>query len=142
MKIFEDENSVAIVLEKGEKIIESLKTLVSEKRIFGYFKGIGAVKWVEIAYGDADTGEYLVEKYEDGYEILGLNGNITLDENGDPIVHAHILLGDREHRAIGGHLMEAEVSITCEIFLTKTNLKLKRKRLGETSFKVIDSNIE
>ena len=141
MKVFNGGDVLVIVLEKGEKVVESLKKVASERDAFGFFKGIGAVKWAELAYGDAETGEYLIEKHSDGYEVLGLNGNITLDENGDVLVHAHIVLGDREHRAFGGHLVEGEVSITLEVFLVRTGLRLQRKRLGYTSFKIIDREV-
>ncbi len=141
MRVFEDEETIIVVLELGDKIIESLKKIAEEKNINGYFKGIGAVKWAEIGYGDAETGEYHVKKVTGGFEVLGLNGNITLDENGEPIIHAHILLGDKEHKVLGGHLMEGEISITCEIFVKKIKTRLQRERLGQTNFKVIKKQI-
>ena len=141
MKVFEDEGTVIVVLEPGDKIIDSLKKIAKEKNINGYFKGIGAVKWAEIGYGDAKTGKYNIKRVTGGFEVLGLNGNITLVETGEIIIHAHILLGDREHRVLGGHLIEGEVSITCEIFINRIKTKLQRERLGETDFKVIKKQI-
>jgi len=141
MRFFEDENTFVVILEKGEKIIESLRKIVEEKRVFGYFTGIGAVSWAEIAYGNAETGGYEIKKFSGGFEVTNLTGNITLDEKNETIIHVHITLSGKDHRTIAGHLIEGEVSITCEIFITKINLKLKRRPLDGTSFKVIHDKI-
>lgn len=141
MKVFEDERTLVVVLEKGDKIIESLKKVANEKKTFGSFAGIGAVSWAEIAYGNAETGEYEIKKYAGGYEVTNLTGNITVDENDNIVIHAHITLGDKDHNAITGHLIEGEISITCEIFIQKTSLKLKRKPIEGTSFKTIREKI-
>ncbi len=139
MKFFEEEQNVAIILEKGEKIIESIKEVAKNLNLSGCFTGIGALAWAELAYGDAKTGKYSTERFTEGYELLSLIGNVTRDENGEVIVHCHVVLSDRNHNVIGGHLVEGEVSITSEIFFNKIKTTLMRRKLEGTDFKLIFS---
>jgi hypothetical protein len=39
-------------------------------------------------------------------------------DNSRPVVHAHVVLGDRDGGTKGGHLMHAVASPTVEIFIT------------------------
>jgi len=138
MKIFEiDEDTIAIILDKGDKIIESLKKASDKLNISGYFNGIGATKWVELAYGDAKEGKYLIKRIEEECEILALNGNVTKNNLGETIIHAHIILGKRDYSVIGGHLVEGEISITAEIFFKKTKTTLIREKVEGTEFQLI-----
>ena len=46
---------------------------------------------------------------------------------GEPIVHCHVVLGDREMRTFGGHLFEATTSVTVEIFMRVFEGEVSRK---------------
>ncbi len=52
-------------------------------------------------------------------ELLGLEGNLMLDESGEVDCHLHILMGKSSGEVLGGHLFDAEVFATCEILLTE-----------------------
>jgi len=139
MKIFDmGDDTFAIILEKGEKIIQALKRISSERNLFGYFSGIGAVDWVKIGFGDVSTGKCIVKEYEGDFEILSLVGNISKNVQGEVVVHAHILIGDKDFNVLGGHLFEGKISITAEIFFKRTKGKLLRKRLGGTEFQLVE----
>jgi len=105
-----------IVLQKGERIMETLKSLAVEKSLRGFFIGIGAVRDPEIGYYDSGRREYLRMKLRGNYEVVGLIGNIVDGPSG-PIVHAHISLGGKNGEVLGGHLFEAKTSVTLEIIL-------------------------
>ncbi|MGQ4891216.1 MAG: PPC domain-containing DNA-binding protein [Candidatus Njordarchaeia archaeon] len=137
MKIYEENNTVVIVLEKGEKIIESLKKIGENLNLIGNFTGIGAVAWATLGFGDPKTGKYITKTFSDEYELLALTGNITVDTTGERVVHAHIILGEKNFNVIGGHLVEGEVSITAEIFFNRIKTKIKRKKVEGTEFKLI-----
>src|SRR5208283_1766441 len=50
-------------------------------------------------------------------ELFSLIGDIAL-RNGEPQVHAHVVVGRSDGTAHGGHLLEARVRPTCELILT------------------------
>jgi predicted DNA-binding protein with PD1-like motif len=52
-------------------------------------------------------------------ELLGLEGNLIVDEAGTVDSHLHILAGKSSGEVVGGHLFDAEVFATCEILLTE-----------------------
>jgi len=52
------------------------------------------------------------------FELLSLEGNIFPPESdGDPIVHLHVMLGSPSGNVMGGHLFNAAVFTTTEIFI-------------------------
>ena len=83
----------------------------------GSLSGLGAVNNTEIAYYDLETKEYLTKRFEDDREVVSLVGNVALVE-GEPFIHAHVALGDRDMQMVGGHLVEATVAVTLEVSIS------------------------
>jgi predicted DNA-binding protein with PD1-like motif len=69
-------------------------------------------------------------------EVLSLLGNITLAD-GQPKVHAHAVVGLPDGSTRGGHVLEAHVWPTLEIFLVESGEPLHRARDPETGLDVI-----
>ena len=69
---------------------------------------------------------------------MSLVGNITLEENGEPKVHAHVVVGRRDGTAHGGHLLEAHVRPTLEVILIESPAPLRRKMNAEVGLALID----
>src|SRR5215216_3783148 len=121
-----------LVLEKEEKIHETLTQFVAEQKIQGGFiTGIGALKNVEIGFYDLENKTYLRETFAEGdYELISLNGNITLKEE-MPYIHSHVILGKRDFSTFGGHLFEAIVAVTAEISLIPYG-KMPRREMNDS----------
>lgn len=118
MKIKRTEDGFLIVLDVGDEIIASLKKLAADERIgMASLTGIGAVRDVVLAYLDIGQKQYLKRRFgPESMELVSLDGNLArLD--GEPVAHCHAVVGDREMRLYGGHLFEATVSVTAEIYL-------------------------
>ena len=104
-------------LHNGADLLESLTELVQKQHIrTGRIQGIGATTHAVVAYYDQNTKKYNPLEFNDGMEILNLNGNISIRE-GKPFVHVHILLGDAEGKVFGGHLMPGTKLFACEVFI-------------------------
>jgi predicted DNA-binding protein with PD1-like motif len=85
-------------------------------------------------------GQYKYIQLEGPLEIASCTGNIAVDEKGETIIHAHIVVTNERGKAFGGHLMQGSiVGATAELaiieaadltlqraFNEKTNLKLLR----------------
>ena len=121
------ENKHIIRLDRGEKIIESIKDFCAKKNIkLGYFFGIGALDEVELAHYVVENKKYTSKVFKQPLEIVSLIGNITTLDN-EVYLHCHITLGDEEMKAIVGHLKEGKIAATCEIILVKLDGEIDRK---------------
>jgi predicted DNA-binding protein with PD1-like motif len=130
-------NTYCLRLDVGDEIIKNLTQFCREQKIMsGYFTGIGATDDVTIGVFDTQTKKYLQTKLTGSYEITNLTGNITTKDN-EIYLHAHINLGDHSLIVRGGHLNRAVISITCEIFITRTECKLERVLDEKTGINVI-----
>ena len=98
-------NNVHILkLDKDQLLLESLTEFAKEKSIdFAEITFIGAVKNANVMYFDQDKKEYVHHNFPGGHEVLSGIGNISLLD-GEPFVHVHITLANKDGNAIGGHL--------------------------------------
>jgi predicted DNA-binding protein with PD1-like motif len=126
------------VLE-GEDLAEAIKKRVEESDIkAGIFFLIGSLK--EVVLGYYKEGQYKYIRLDGPLEIVSCMGNIAVDEKGEVMIHAHVVVADEKGEAFGGHLMKgSHVGATAElvmieavgvnlqrIFDEKTKLKLWR----------------
>ncbi len=66
------------------------------------------------------TRDYLSTRIEGPFELISLEGNFfPPDDEGDPIIHLHVILGSPSGEVIGGHLFEAKIFTTAEIIIGK-----------------------
>ena len=138
MKYQKMDSIYIIRLERGEKIIERLLEFCEKEKIkAGYFNGLGAVNEIELGHFDLTTKKYTLLNLSGQFEIASLHGNISTFEN-KSYIHAHITVGDKKFNSSSGHLKEATISATCEIFLVKVEGQLRRKKDKETELNLLD----
>lgn len=126
MKYRQTGNQWVVRLDRGERLVETLHRFLAEHHITGgYVWGIGSITDVELGYYDVNAKEYLRRQFTDVYELLSLQGNITVVE-GKPFLHAHVLLSGGDYGAFGGHLFEARVRATVEAYLQPWELEIGR----------------
>jgi len=116
MKVKRTETGFLIALDAGDEVISSLKRIAESERIgLASIQGIGAVRNAVLGYLDLDQKQYLKREFgEESMELVSMLGNMARLE-GEPVVHAHVVLSDREMRCFGGHLFEATTTVTVEI---------------------------
>ena len=108
-----------INIDKDEKVVETLTKFCKENGIKNAkLSGIGAVKKTEIGAYDLPKKEYIKREYSEILELLSLEGNVAL-KDGEPFVHAHVVLSDHKMQTLGGHLFETTVGVAGEFFLTQ-----------------------
>lgn len=130
-------DTVVARLETGEEVIASIAELCrSEGILFGIVSGLGAVSSAEVGGFDTEQNQYFGKQYEGMLEIASLWGTITA-QNGEPFLHVHAVLSDRECVAIGGHLSRAMVSATCELTLHALDGAATRKRCEKTGLQLL-----
>ncbi len=118
-----------IILDKGEELLSALATLAEKDKISSaFFTGLGAVDRVKVGIYSEHLQNYLYTEYRIHLEISSLTGNIFQFE-GKPFVHAHGVFSGNGGMSFGGHIAEAIISPTCEIFLSNIP-EIKMRRTG------------
>ena len=130
------DNQFVIRIVRGEGIVEQLKIFCQKERVEGgFFFGLGAVDQVELADYIVNEKKYLSQKFTGSFELTNITGSIGVEK--ELIVHAHATLSNIKMKAFAGHLVEARVSGTVEIFLTILP-RLNKKFDEETGLKLFD----
>ena len=138
MKFEKIKDTYFIRVERGEKIIKTLKNFCTKQKIkCGYFFGIGALGEAELAHYIVENKKYTSKTYKQPLEIVNMNGNITT-MNKEVYLHCHIALSDEKMNAIAGHLKEGIISATCEIILVRLNATINRKYHDFTGLNLLD----
>lgn len=116
--IYQSSVELIITFEKGEHYKESFEEFLEETGIeSAFFSGVGGFLEAELAYYDLEDEKYISKNFDDGpYEVTNLTGNIST-QDGEIVIHNHVTLGDEDYNSIAGHLNNAVVGGTLEIYL-------------------------
>lgn len=126
-----------LVFDKGDEVMETLVGFAAGHELTaGHFTAIGAFSDVTLGFLDPESKEYEPIRIDEQVEALSLVGAVSL-EDGEPRVHAHVVVGKRDGRAYGGHLLEAHVWPTLEVVLTESPAHLRRRIDAETGLALI-----
>lgn len=137
MKIHSDGIVTALILEKGEAIHHGIAQVAKDQGLPGGFvTGIGVVKDVVIGFFDIASKGYKEKRLGGAVELLGLNGDISW-EGDDPIIHLHAVIGLEDGSVLGGHLLQARIGVTGEIFIHRMGTRLERQKVKEFGLSLI-----
>lgn len=133
-------NSGVIVarLDIDDEIVSCVEKICRECDIeSARVHAIGAVKSATVAMFDFAKGDYNENKLDRFMELLSLEGNVT-KMNGECYIHLHAAFGDSEGKAFGGHLKNAVIGATCEMFIEPLENAVKRVKDSETGLNIFD----
>ena len=127
-----------VIFETGDEIAEGLKRFAIEQKLAGSsFKAIGALSSVKLGWFNWETKKYQTSvDLAEQVELLSLIGDIAL-KDGEPQVHAHVVVAKSDGTALGGHLREAHVRPTCEVVLTESPEHLQKQIDPESGIALI-----
>lgn len=130
----------AVVFETGDEVMAGLKRFAREQRLSAsHFTAIGAFSAAVIGFFNLVKREYKRIPISEQVEVLSLLGDVTLVD-GEPQLHAHVVLGKSDGTAHGGHLLEAQVRPTLEVILIESPRHLHRAHDPETGLPLIELN--
>lgn len=134
----EHPRTYALIFETGDELATSLKQFAVQRKLAGSsFKAIGALSSVKLGWFNWETKKYeTAVALNEQVELLSLIGDIAL-KDGEPQVHAHVVVGKRDGTAHGGHLLEALVRPTCELILIESPRHLQKQIDRESGIALI-----
>jgi uncharacterized protein len=128
----------ALVFDNGDEVISGLTEFARAHRLSASrFTAIGAFSEVTVGYFLPGQKKYRRIPISEQVEGLSLVGDITLDERGEPKIHAHTVVGKSDGSAHGGHLLEAHVSPTLEVVVEEAPSHLMRRVDPDTGLALI-----
>ena len=140
-KLLHDENGLktfALVFDKDDEVKELLLRFANENGLRGAgLTAIGAFSEVTLGYFDRKKKSYQEIPVNEQVEVLSFAGNIA-EKGGNPMLHAHVIVGKRDGTAHGGHFLNGRVWPTLEMIVTETPVHLRRLKDDETGLPLID----
>lgn len=127
----------ALIFETGDEVMQMLQEHARTHGIHGaHFTALGAFRRATLAFFEWETKEYREIPVDEQVEVTALVGNIGLHDD-EPAIHAHCVLGRPDGSAITGHLLEAHVRPTLELFLTTHDEPLRQRMDPESRLPLI-----
>lgn len=127
-----------LVFNTGDELMKLLTAYAVQNYISAArFTAVGAFERVTLQYFDWERKKYIDIPVEEQVEALSLTGDIAMD-NGEPKVHAHVVVGKRDGTAHGGHVKEAIVRPTLELVLDRSPSALRKRFDPESGLTLID----
>jgi uncharacterized protein len=121
-----------LVFDPGDEVVAALGAFAGREKLqVCRVTAIGALSDLVLGYFDVDKREYARMVINEQVEVLTLAGNIT-EADGRPRLHVHVTVGKADGTTLGGHLLEAHVRPTLEMFLATWPTRVQR-RLDERS---------
>ncbi len=130
---------IVLRVDRDEEILDCLTQLCRKEEIrLASVTGLGAVKKAVLGVFDTNEKVYYKETYEGIYEIASLTGNITR-QDGQPYLHIHAVIANGHTGEIhGGHVNEAVIGATGELFIQILDGEVGRKFSEEIRLNLLD----
>ncbi|MGM0441325.1 MAG: PPC domain-containing DNA-binding protein [Elusimicrobiota bacterium] len=127
-----EKNILAVRLYEGEDFVagvrEAFKKAGSNLGIF--LNAAGMMQNVKLGYF-IGKGEYKDNIFSSPREIVSLTGNLINNDSGF-YSHLHISLADDDGKTCGGHVQEAQVHGTGEVFIYLSDMEVTRRMEEKT----------
>ncbi len=132
------QRTFVVVLGTGDEVRDCLGRFAGRERLSAArLSAIGAFERATLRFFDWEAKEYRPIPVEEQVEVASLNGDIALDEAGEPKLHLHAVLGRRDGAAVGGDLQEGHARPTLEVVVTESPAHLRRVHDPETGLALI-----
>jgi predicted DNA-binding protein with PD1-like motif len=131
------ERTFVLIFDTDDEAMEGLLSFAKEQRLSAArFTAIGAFRDAMLGYFDWQTKNYKKIPVAEQVEVLSLIGDVALSE-GEPAVHAHVVVGCSDGSTRGGHLLKGHVRPTLEVVLVESPAHLKKRSDPETGLALI-----
>lgn len=140
-KLLDQENNLrifAVVFDAGDDVRQKLLEFAKANRFAdAHVAAIGAFSEVTLGYFDRALKDYKHIPISQQVEVLSFLGNIVL-EDGNPKLHAHVVVGKSDGTAHGGHFLSGKAWPTLEMTVTELPQHLRRTYDSQTGLTLIN----
>jgi len=138
----EGTKTYVLVFDKDDEVASHLLQFARDEGITAaFFNALGAFEDVTFGWFDREIEDYKRIELTEGMEVMSFVGNLGIGEQGEPKLHAHVMLGKRDGTVHGGHFFQGHVWPTMEMVLTVMPDRFVRKVDEETGIPLIDLDL-
>jgi predicted DNA-binding protein with PD1-like motif len=128
----------ALIFGKNDEFMAGLTEFAETNHLAAsHFTAIGAFKHALFGWFDREKMAFREIPITEQVEVASLSGDIGLI-NGKPAVHAHAVVAFPDGTTHGGHIINATVWPTLELFLTDEPAALVKEKDSETGLYLFD----
>ena len=132
------ERTYAVVFDPGDEVIAGLTSVAKKNELSAsHFTAIGGFSEATLGFFDVNRKEYVEIPIAEQVEVLSLVGDVALAD-GEPKVHAHVVVGHRDGTTRGGHILDARVRPTLEVVIVESPRHLRRCHDEATGLALIE----
>ncbi len=125
-------------LDKDEPVVASLLDFLDTIAIpCANVAATGGVSAVRLGYWSAATGEYNERTFNEQLEVISLQGNSAM-KGGTPYLALQGVFGRQDFSVIGGHVGEAWVNPTLEVWFRTEGVGVMRRHDDATGLEILD----
>ena len=138
MRVQRFDERFIVRIEAGERVVATLVDFLGREGVgFANLSAAGALSSAEIGFWDPGQRAYAYRQFDEQLEIVSFVGNASL-RDGEPFLHLHVGLGRSDLSVVGGHLKEAIVHPTIEVWLRTEDVDVRRTRDPGTGLDLLD----
>jgi predicted DNA-binding protein with PD1-like motif len=138
MRIQRFDERFIVRIEAGERVVASLLDFLRREGVgFANLSAAGALRSARIGFWKPDQRAYDYREFDEQLEVVSFVGNASV-RDGEPFLHLHVALGRADLSVVGGHLDEAVVHPTIEVWLRTEDVDLQRRRDPATGLDLLD----
>jgi uncharacterized protein len=132
----------AIVLAKGDEVMSGLTDFARQNKVTSAsFTAIGAFSHATVAWFDDSRKEFKLVPIKEQVELVSMIGDIAL-VNDRPVVHTHVSVASSDGTVRGGHVINAYVFPTLELFMTVYATALHKQPDEATGLELINPSLK
>jgi predicted DNA-binding protein with PD1-like motif len=133
---------VVVAVDRGEDVVAAVNEVAERRHIRGAaVTAIGGFQNAEVGYFDRQERDMVRIPVPEQVEVLSMVGDIA-DNQGQPALHVHAVLGRRDGTTVGGHLLYGEVWPTLEVVITEVGGSLIKRVDPETGLALLTGTAE
>lgn len=133
------QKTYVLIFDTGDEFVSGLTDFARDNGLdAASLTALGAFSGVTLGYFDMEEKDYEKIPVGEQVEVVSLVGTVAPGEDGEPQVHAHVVVGRSDGTTRGGHLLEARVRPTLEVVLVESPAHLRRRTDEETGLPLIE----
>ncbi len=131
-------NTIVVRIDRGEEITASVKSICEKENVrLASISALGAVGHAVVGLYRVEEQKFLSNTFDGELEMTSLTGNVTT-KSGEIYLHMHADFADETGHVYGGHLAEAVISGTCEMFIQKIDGEVSRIHDEQTGLNIFN----
>ncbi|MCI1965204.1 MAG: DNA-binding protein [Oscillospiraceae bacterium] len=131
-------HTLVLRIDRGEELLKAIQSACEQENVkLGFITGLGAVDHAVVGLYRVEEQKYYSNTFDGEMELTSLVGNVTAMD-GNTYLHLHANFAKADGQVVGGHLNEAVISGTGEIFIHILDGSVNRRRDPVTGLNIFD----